>query len=120
MVTRGPGAAGRDGCGWGEFKDKDGHRPVSESLRWIEGLRASGLSRLRQMPQTRLVYVADREGDMVELMQGARSGASGGLVDPLQHDRSLGKGAGKLSAALQDAPVLALSNSTWQRAKACR
>ena len=71
------------GCGR-EFQDQDGHRPgLCESVRWIEGYERVA-EQARQMPQTRLVYVADREGDMVELMQGARSGASGGLVDPLK------------------------------------
>ena len=53
------------------------------------------------------MYVADREGDIVELMRKASE-----LWHPAdwlirsKHERSLGKGAGKLSAALQDAPVL--------------
>lgn len=51
-----------------EFKDAQGHRagPL-ESTRWIEGYeRVAELA--QAMPETRLVYVADRESDIVALM----------------------------------------------------
>ena len=55
-----------------EFKDKDGKRPgITESLRWIEGYER--LAELApQLPTTRLVYVADREADIMALMVRAR------------------------------------------------
>ena len=51
-----------------EFKDKDGYRPgIMESLRWVEGYER--LAELApQLPKTRLVYVADREADIMALM----------------------------------------------------
>ncbi len=89
------------------FKHEDGQRGgVSESLRWLEGYTRVA-EQAQQMPHTRLVYVADREADIVALMRSARD-----LEHPAdwlirsQHDRSLGKGAPKLSAALQQAPLL--------------
>lgn len=55
-----------------EFKDENGNRAgITESLRWIEGYeRLAELS--TQLPTTRLVYVADREADFVDLMVRAR------------------------------------------------
>lgn len=56
-----------------EFKDQDGKRPpgIKESMRWIEGYER--LAELApQLPTTRLVYVADREADIVALMVRAR------------------------------------------------
>ena len=90
-----------------EFKDQDGQRGgLCESMRWIEGYERVA-EQAKQMPGTRLVYVADREGDIVELMRRARDlGHPADWLIRSKHDRSLGKGAGKLSAALQDAPVL--------------
>ena len=92
-----------------EFKDKDGNRGGRcESVRWIEGCERVA-EQARQMPDTRLVYVADREGDIVELMRRARDlGHPADWLIRSKHDRSLGKGAGKLSAALQEVPVLGL------------
>lgn len=78
---------------------------VAESRRWIEGYervaeRAGGL------PATRLVYVADREADILELMQ--RAHALSYPADYLlraQHNRALPQG-GKLWAATLAAPSL--------------
>jgi len=55
-----------------EFKDKKGKRPgMKESLRWLEGYER--LAELApQLPKTRLVYVADREADIMDLMVTAR------------------------------------------------
>ena len=62
---------------------------LCESLRWIEGYERVA-EQARQMPQTRLVYVADREGDMVELMCGARDlGHPADWLIRSKHDRSL-------------------------------
>lgn len=59
------------------------------------------------MPETRLVYVADREADIVALMRRARDlGTPADWLIRSQHDRSLGMGAPKLSAALAAVPVL--------------
>ena len=55
-----------------EERDADGVRPgLKESTRWVEGYeRVAEMA--PDMPDTRLVYVADREADMVELMCRAR------------------------------------------------
>lgn len=55
-----------------EFKNKDGVRPgIKESLRWIEGYER--LAELApKLPTTRLVYLADREADIIALMVCAR------------------------------------------------
>jgi hypothetical protein len=55
-----------------QAKGADGQRPgISESLRWIEGYERV-TERATSMPDTRLVYVGDRESDMVALMRCAR------------------------------------------------
>jgi hypothetical protein len=57
-----------------EFKEPDGIPPgVNESLRWSHGYeRVAELAGV--LPATRLVYVADREANILELMVRARSG----------------------------------------------
>jgi hypothetical protein len=55
-----------------EAKNKDGSRPgIKESVRWVEGYE-----RLAEMaprlPGTRLVYLANREADIMELMHWPR------------------------------------------------
>lgn len=97
-----------------EPKDSDGQRsgPL-ESLRWIEGYER--LSELApHLPTTRLVYVADREADILALME--RAHALGTPVDWLlrsQHDRALIEG-GKLWACVQESAVLGQIEFTLQ------
>jgi hypothetical protein len=78
---------------------------IVESTRWIEGYEriaelAAGL------PDTRLVYVADRESDLLALMKGAAE-----LGDPAdwlvraKHDRALPDG-GKLWASVTSGAML--------------
>ena len=90
-------AATGNSAGW-QIKGPDGKRAgVRESLRWIEGYERIAETALT-MPETRLVYVADREADILELMQCAH--ALGNPADWLvrsQHNRSLPDG-GKLWA----------------------
>ena len=68
---------------------------VSESRRWIEGYeRQAELA--EKLPETRLVYVADREGDILELMQRAHVlGCPADYLLRAQHNRCLPQG-GKL------------------------
>lgn len=77
-------------------KGADGTRAgLCESGRWIEGYERVAETALK-MPQTRLVYVADREADILALMQ--RAHALGNPADWLiraQHNRCLPEG-GKL------------------------
>ncbi len=83
-----------------EVKNEDGSRGgVLESARWMEGYsRIAELAPL--LPDTRLVYVADREADIVALMATARD--LGHPADSLirsRHNRSLPEG-GKLWPAV--------------------
>lgn len=78
---------------------------IRESLRWTEGYERIAETALT-MPETRLVYVADREADIVELMQ--RAHAMGNPADWLirsQHNRCLPDG-GKLWAEVLAQPAL--------------
>lgn len=87
-------------------KGADGKRPgIRESLRWTKGYEQIAETALT-MPETRLVYVADREADILELMQ--RAHALGNPADWLirsQHNRCLPDG-GKLWAEVLAAPAL--------------
>jgi hypothetical protein len=74
-------------------KDNDGVRiGVKESLRWIEGYERVA-EQAADMPATRLVYVADRESDMVALMRRARDlGSPADWLIRAQHNRVLPEG----------------------------
>jgi hypothetical protein len=76
-----------------EPRDADGKRAgVSESLRWVEGYERLA-EMAPQLPQTRLVYLADREADIMALMVRARD--LGQPVDWLlrsKHNRTLSEG----------------------------
>ena len=89
-----------------EPKDADGTRPgVSESTRWIEGYERVAETATK-MPGTRLVYVADREADMVCLMQRAQD--LGTPVDWLiraQHNRCLPQGGKLWAEVLAEHPL---------------
>ena len=87
-------------------KDDSGVRPGSkESERWIEGYaRVAELA--EKLPDTRLVYVADRESDMVELMVRARE--LGNAADWLlrsQHNRALPEGGELWAQVLESEPL---------------
>lgn len=79
-----------------EPKDADGQRPGGpESLRWKEGYeRVAELA--RELPDTRLVYVADREADMLDLMVRARDLATpADWLLRAKHNRALPGGEGQ-------------------------
>jgi len=80
-------------------KAPDGTRPgVCESQRWIEGYERVAESAM-EMPGTRLVYLADREADILALMQRAHAlGTPADWLIRAQHNRCLPEG-GKLWAA---------------------
>jgi len=76
-----------------------------ESQRWIEGFERVA-ERAAELPQTRLVYVADREGDILELMQ--RAQALGHPADWLirsQHNRKLPNGQKLWDTVTRGEPV---------------
>ncbi len=60
-----------------------------ESMRWLEALHVSARM-ARRMPQTQLVVLADREGDLYELHDAVQQGpANLHLLVRAQHDRKL-------------------------------
>ncbi|MEC5161771.1 hypothetical protein RCH08_002915 [Janthinobacterium sp. CG_S6] len=74
-----------------EPRDKDGVRHgQKESTRWIECYE-----RVAEMPATRLVYVADREADLVAMMARAGAGHACGLAGGAKHNRCLPDGDGE-------------------------
>ncbi len=79
-----------------EPKDAHGVRPgIKESTRWIEGYERLA-EQAAELPTTRLVYVADRESDIVALMVKARElGHPADWLIRSQHNRALPDG-GKL------------------------
>ena len=89
-----------------EPKGADGTRPgIRESRRWTEGYERIA-EMAATMPDTRLVYVADREADIAELIQ--RAHALGNPADWLirsQHNRCLPDGAKLWAAVLAGAPL---------------
>jgi hypothetical protein len=87
-------------------KEPDGTRPgAKESERWLEGYaRLAELA--EELPETRLVYVGDRESDMLELL--VRAGDGGHRADYLlrsQHDRALPEGKKLWREVLGAAPL---------------
>lgn len=83
-----------------EAKGADGERPgILESQRWIEGYeRVAEMA--AGMPESRLVYVADREADLVGLMvKAAQLETPADWLIRAKHNRCLPEG-GKLWAAV--------------------
>lgn len=75
-----------------------------ESARWVEALRA-GAAAARRMPQTQVVVLADREGDLYELHEAAQLGPFNlHVLVRAQHDRNL-PGHQKLWAFMDQVPV---------------
>ncbi len=89
-----------------EPKAEDGTRPgVKESERWKEGYER--LAELAPaLPETRLVYVADREADILALMRRAQQlGNPADWLLRAQHNRALPQG-GKLWEATRETEPL--------------
>jgi hypothetical protein len=99
---------------WMWKREPKGEAPFKESIRWVEGYeRIAEIA--AAMPATRLVYIADREGDIRALMD--RAAALGHPADWLircLHNRTLAEG-GKLWAELEQAPVLGQVQFTLPR-----
>lgn len=95
--TREPGSLGQD----------KGQRPIEEkeSLRWLEGYRRV-CERQRDLPDTRCIYVADREADIYEIfVEQQRQSSPAHYLIRGRHDRLLADGR-TLRQALDAAPVL--------------
>jgi hypothetical protein len=80
-----------------EFKDKDGqHGGMNEGVRWVESYERIA-QQARDLPQTRLVCVGDRESDMLDLMVKARDlGYGADYLVRCRHNRVLPGQGGKL------------------------
>lgn len=89
-----------------ETKREDGQRPgILESRRWIEGYQRIAET-AQEMPETRLVYVADREADILELMQCAHHlGTPADWLVRSQHNRCLPDGGKLWVSILAGAPL---------------
>jgi hypothetical protein len=89
-----------------EPKGPDGTRPGSrESVRWSEGY-ARVAEMAAELPATRLVYVADREADIRELMVRARDlGTPADWLLRAKHNRALPEGK-RLWATVLASPSL--------------
>jgi hypothetical protein len=90
-----------------EAKNEQGERPgISESVRWIEGYERIA-ERAQELTDTRLVYVADREGDMLALMQRAHTlnHAADWLIRA-KHNRKLPDDSGKVWDRVAEIEVL--------------
>jgi hypothetical protein len=92
----------------GSLGKDQGPRPIEEkeSLRWLEGYRRVS-ELVESLPDTQLVYVADREGDIYEVLsERAATQPCAEWLIRAERDRRLADG-GKLRARLAAAPVLA-------------
>ena len=96
------------GCAPESAKGKDPGRPIEQkdSYRWLEGL-AEAMKIAALLPQTRIVSIADREGDMFELFHYRRSqtGRKAELLVRAKTDRCLEETERKLFAELAAAPL---------------
>ena len=97
--TREPGSLGQD---------RDRRRPLEEkeSARWVDGF-AQVNALAERCPETRPIYIADREGDIYDLFVEAPCPEHGAdwLIRAQHDDRLLNDGR-KLCDALDAAPVL--------------
>jgi IS4 transposase len=89
-----------------ESKDKQGKRhDLKESLRWIEGYERIAET-APSLPHTRLVYVADREADMIALIVRAQQlGTPADWLIRSPHDRALPEGARLWAVASEGEPI---------------
>lgn len=79
----------------GDGRDLDN----KESGKWLDSHRAA--SRLQgHLAGTRVVSIADREGDLFELLTAARQPGAADILVRGQHDRALADGSGRLGTYL--------------------
>lgn len=97
--TREPGSLGQD-------KDASRALEEKESVRWVDGF-AKVNELAERLRDTRLTYIADREGDIYDLFVEAPCPASGAdWLVRVQHQQRLLADGRKLRWALDAAPVL--------------
>lgn len=99
---------------WMWKREPQGEASFKESIRWVEGYeRVAEIA--AEMPATRLVYIADREGDIRALMdRAAELGHPADWLIRCLHNRTLDDGS-KLWAELEQAPVLGQVQFTLPR-----
>jgi len=89
-------------------QEKDSNRPLEdkESVRWVDGFaRVNELA--EQLTETRLTYIADREGDIYDLFVEAPCPEHGAdWLVRVQHQERLLTDGRKLRAVIDAAPVL--------------
>lgn len=79
---------------------------VKESTRWIEGYDRVADMAERLAPTTRVVYIADREGDILALMKRAQErGNPADWLVRAQHDRKLHEGEKLWDSVAETAPL---------------
>jgi hypothetical protein len=95
---------------WMWKREPKGEASFKESIRWVEGYeRVAEIA--AEMPATRLVYIADREGDIRALMdRAAELGHPADWLIRCLHNRTLADG-GKLWAELTKPLILGRWNS---------
>lgn len=93
----------------GKTKKEDKKTPgVKESIRWTEGYERIG-EMAASVPGNRLVYVADREGDLTELMQRAEQlGHPADWLIRAKHNRSLGDKEKLWDKVTQQSPLASI------------
>ena len=88
-----------------EGKEAAGEETEKESARWIKGYEHVA-KRAAQLPQTRLVYVADRESDMIDLMSRAQElGTPADWLIRAKHNRCLPSGSRLWAHAVEGEPL---------------
>ncbi len=88
-------------------KRKPAHIPIEEkkTFVWVEHHRDL-VELSKQMPQTRLVHVCDREADFFDLFDEQRQTPGVELLVRASHNRNIDQAPHKLFAAVRQAPVL--------------
>ena len=101
----------------GKTKKEDQKKPaIKESIRWVEGYERVGEMAV-SLPGQRLVYVADREGDLTALMQRAEQlDYPADWLIRAKHNRSLGEQE-KLWIKVDQQPAIASIRFTKSRKK---
>jgi hypothetical protein len=85
-----------------------------ESQRWVDGVGAV-VALARQHPQTRFISIADREGDIFEVLAQGLAAPNAHVLVRAQHDRALEGPQPSLFAALQAQESAALHTVTTPR-----
>lgn len=90
---------------WARAAADSPEQAPSENMRWIEGYERVAEMAAR-LPTTRLVYVADREADIVELMQRAQTlGTPADWLIRAHHNRALPEGEKLWSHTCEGEPL---------------